>query len=97
MVDTCNYLISYAIYIITTQERSFLLKNFEELYNAYYRDIFRFLYKLSGYNESLAEELTQETYYHVYISIAGFKENCNIKTWLFQIAKNRYFLGLRNF
>lgn len=71
------------------------MKSFDELYLLYYKDVFRFLFKLCGYNQDTAEELTQETFYHAYIGITKFRAECNIKTWLFQIAKNRYFMYLR--
>lgn len=71
------------------------MKQFDELYTLYRMDVYRFLYKLCGENGDLAEELTQETFYHAYIGITKFKGECHIKTWLLQIAKNRYFLYLR--
>lgn len=71
------------------------MKQFEELYSQYRDDVYRFLYKLCGDNGDLAEELTQETFYHAYIGITGFKGECHVRTWLFQIAKNRYLQSLR--
>ena len=71
------------------------MKQFDKLYRDYSEDVYRFLYKLCGNNRDIAEELTQETFFHAYIGISKFKGECNIKTWLFQIAKNRYFLFLR--
>lgn len=66
------------------------MKSFDELYLLYYKDVFRFLFKLCGYNQDIAEELTQETFFHAYLGITKFRTECNVKTWLFQIAKNRY-------
>lgn len=71
------------------------MKSFEELYVTYHNDVYRFLLKLCAYNQNLAEELTQETFYHAYLGITKFRADSSIKTWLFQIAKNRYFLFLR--
>lgn len=71
------------------------MKLFDELYENYFKDVYRFLYKLCGNNRDIAEELTQETFFHAYIGITKFRGECNIKTWLFGIAKNRYFLFLR--
>ena len=71
------------------------MKQFDKLYEDYSEDVYRFLYKLCGSNRDIAEELTQETFFHAYIGIAKFRGECNVKTWLFQIAKNRYFLFLR--
>jgi RNA polymerase sigma-70 factor (ECF subfamily) len=69
--------------------------SFDELYQNYNKDIFRFLYKLCGYDRVLAEDLMQETFLHAYLGITNFKALCSVKTWLMQIAKNRYFLFLR--
>ncbi|MBQ4599950.1 MAG: RNA polymerase sigma factor [Clostridia bacterium] len=71
------------------------MKQFDTLYRCYYADVYRFLRKLCGYNSDLAEELTQETFYHAYLGITRFRGDCHVKTWLLQIAKNRYFLHLR--
>ncbi|MEG2051665.1 MAG: sigma factor, partial [Oscillospiraceae bacterium] len=68
---------------------------FNELYLIYNKDVFYFLYKLSGYNQAVSEELTQETFYQAFLEITKFRAECDIKTWLFQIAKNRYFMFLR--
>ena len=39
-------------------------------------------------NESLAEELTSETFYQAYLHIGQFRGDSKIETWLCQIAKN---------
>ena len=71
------------------------MKQFDELYGCYSAAVYRFLLQLCGYNSDLAEELTQETFYHAYLGITRFRGDCHVKTWLLQIAKNRYFLHLR--
>jgi RNA polymerase sigma-70 factor (ECF subfamily) len=48
-----------------------------------------------NYNKSLAEELTQETFYQVFISLHRFKGKSDIKTWMCQIAKNVCFKYFR--
>ena len=63
------------------------MQELEQLYADYNKDIYNFLLKISGYNSTLAEELTQETFYQAFISIAKFQGRCQIKTWLCQIAK----------
>jgi RNA polymerase sigma factor (sigma-70 family) len=42
-------------------------------------------------NESIAEEITQETFFKALRSIDTFKGQCKINVWLCQIAKNTYF------
>jgi len=71
------------------------VQEFDVVYQKYHDDIYRFLMKLTVYNSYLAEELTQETFYRVYLSIGSFKGKCHIKTWICQMAKNIYYLYLR--
>ncbi len=71
------------------------IQEFDELYEKYHDDIYRFLMKLTNYNTDLAEELTQETFYRVYLGIGRFKGQCHIKTWICGVAKNIYYLYLR--
>lgn len=61
---------------------------FQQLYETYYMDIFRFLLKWTDGNEILAEELTQETFFQVFLSLHRYRGDCKIKTWICQIAKN---------
>lgn len=71
------------------------MQSFNQLYIDYYKDVFHFLLKLSGYQYVLAEELTQETFYQAITSFAKFKGQCMVKTWLYQIAKNVFYQYLR--
>jgi len=66
------------------------VKELEETYAVYFNDIYRFLYRLCG-EEHLAEDLTSETFFKVMQSLDSFKGESDVKTWLFQIAKNTYF------
>lgn len=52
--------------------------------------VFRFLMKLCG-DVTLAEELTQETFFRAYMNISGLRDEQKISAWLCQIAKNTYF------
>ena len=71
------------------------MDSFEDIYVNYHDDVFRFLYKLCGRDYDLSDELTEDTFYHAYLNIARFKGECHVKTWLLQIAKNRFFLYLK--
>lgn len=71
------------------------MQSFNQLYTDYHRDVFHFLLRLSGYEAGLAEELTQEAFYQAIKSFARFKGQCQVKTWLFQIAKNVFYQYLR--
>lgn len=71
------------------------MSQFEELYNEYWQDVFKFLFRLTGYQQELAKELAQETFYQAMQSFHRYRGECHIKTWLCQIAKNLYFNTVR--
>lgn len=62
----------------------------EELYNNYFHEIFLYLRSITR-SEQLAEELTQETFFKAMKSLDKFKGDCDVRTWLCQIAKNSYY------
>lgn len=66
----------------------------EDVYNNYFKDVYFFIYSLSK-DKYIAEDLTSETFLKAIKSIDGFQGNCDIKTWLFQIAKNSYYSYIR--
>lgn len=66
----------------------------EKIYRDYFYDIFRFLLALSE-NESLSEELTQETFVKVLKNIDQFDGRKDIRAWLFTIARNTYYRHCR--
>ncbi len=66
------------------------MKDFEEIYQTYQLDVWRFLLCLTGYEQLTAEELTQETFYQAFLSLPRFRGECQLRTWLFQIARNVY-------
>lgn len=66
----------------------------EEIYNNYFKDVYFFIYSLSK-DKHIAEDLTSETFLKAVKSIESFRGNCDIKVWLFQIAKNSYYSYIR--
>lgn len=66
----------------------------EIIYRKYFRDVFLYIRALSG-NESLAEEITQETFIKAMNNIEKFDGRKDIRAWLFVIAKNTYFRHCR--
>lgn len=66
------------------------MTEFEELYSRYFRDVYRYAYRLCR-SESEAEELTQETFFRALKSIDRFHGECRVYVWLCQIAKNLWF------
>ena len=67
---------------------------FEKIYIRYFNDVFLFLKKLSK-DESIAEEITSETFFKAMRSIDAFRGDTDIRVWLCQIAKNCYFSHLK--
>ena len=63
--------------------------DFEEVYNLYFKDVYRFALSLCR-NESIAEEITQETFYKALEKLGSFNGKCKVSVWLCQIAKNTY-------
>ncbi|MFY9214517.1 MAG: RNA polymerase sigma factor [Tissierellaceae bacterium] len=66
----------------------------EEIYKKYFKDVYLFIYSISK-DRHIAEDMTSETFLKAMKSIDDFKGNCDIKVWLFQIAKNSYYSYLR--
>lgn len=66
------------------------MQDFEKVFQTHNRFVFRFLMKLCG-DGSLAEELTQETFFRAYMNLSGLRDEEKISSWLCQIAKNTYF------
>lgn len=64
--------------------------NIETIYHLYFRDVYRYLLSLC-HDESIAEEITQETFFKAMQNIHRFKGECKIQVWLCQIGKNAYF------
>lgn len=60
---------------------------FKDIYEAYHKDLFQFLYYLVK-NKELSEDLIQEVYIRVLKSYDKFEGKSSLKTWLFSIARN---------
>lgn len=69
-------------------------KLLEELFSAYYQDVYRYLYSLC-HDASLAEDLASEVFVEVVKSVALFRGESDIRTWIFSIARHRWFRYLR--
>ncbi|MBR3447343.1 MAG: sigma-70 family RNA polymerase sigma factor [Oscillospiraceae bacterium] len=66
------------------------MNDFDAVYREYYDDVYRFLRGLSA-NETLAEELTQETFFRAFRSIKDYRGESELRVWLCSIARNLYF------
>ena len=65
------------------------MTDFQEVYNLYFRDVYRYALSLCR-NESVAEEITQETFFKALAKLDSFDGRCKVSVWLCQIAKNTY-------
>lgn len=65
------------------------VEDFQEVYELYFRDVYRYALSLCR-NESIAEEVTQETFYKALAKLDSFDGKCKVSVWLCQIAKNTY-------
>lgn len=66
------------------------MTEFEKLFNDNRMFIFKYLIKLCG-EASLAEELTQETFYRAYMNYASLRNKEKASVWLCTIARNTYY------
>lgn len=64
------------------------MQSMEDIYQKYARTVYKYLLSKT-HNEDIAEELTQETFYHAIRNINRFDSSCKISTWLCAIAKNQ--------
>lgn len=69
-------------------------KLLNQIFRDYYNDVYRYLYSLS-HDAALSEELTSEVFLSVIVSLGRFRGESDIKTWLFSIARHKYFSYLR--
>ena len=68
---------------------------FEELYNTYFKDVYRYVLRLSG-DAHVAEEVTSDTFFKALKAIHKFRGDCDVRVWLCQIAKNCYYTFLKD-
>lgn len=68
--------------------------DFENIYRAYFQDVYRYIWRLSG-DAHTAEEVTSETFFRALRAIDDFRGECELRVWLCQIAKNCYYTYLK--
>ena len=64
------------------------------LYQKYKNDVYSYLISLT-HNKSLSEDLTSETFLGAIKTLPKYKGEANIKTWLFSIARFKWYEHLR--
>lgn len=70
------------------------MESMEEIYRQYALPVYKFLCSITR-STSLAEELTQETFYQAVRSIERYNGECTLLVWLCQIARHRYYDHLK--
>lgn len=68
--------------------------SFHELYSKYAKDVFKFVFWLSG-NVQDTEDITSETFTKIWLSKIDIKTK-TVKAYLFTIARNLYLQKIRN-
>jgi RNA polymerase sigma factor, sigma-70 family len=66
------------------------MPEFGKIYSEYFDDVYKYVYSLC-HNSSVAEEVTQDSFFKALKSIDSYKGECKLRVWLCQIAKNTYF------
>lgn len=67
--------------------------NFNELYDLYANEVYKFAYWLSG-DRFIAEDITSETFVRVWVRFSTIRTE-TLKAYLFTIARNLYLKKLR--
>ena len=70
------------------------MADFEHLFSENYDFIYKYLTKLCK-DPTLAEELTQETFFRAYMNLGKLHNQERIAAWLCQIAKNSFYTWYR--
>ena len=68
--------------------------NIEELYRTYFDIVYRYIRSISQ-DGSLAEDVTQETFFKALKKADQFRGDCDLRVWLCQIAKNTLYDHLK--
>lgn len=67
----------------------------QKIYHEYKEVVYKYLCSLCK-NQSLAEDLTSEVFLSAIKSILRFRGECSIKTWLFSIARHKWYEHIRS-
>ena len=66
------------------------MEDFDKIYADYYSEVYKFVLTLCQ-NPTLAEEITQESFFKALKNIDSFNGNCKLSTWLCKIARNTFY------
>ncbi|HHZ14046.1 MAG: RNA polymerase sigma factor [Caldicoprobacterales bacterium] len=70
------------------------MSHIKDIYARYKQDVYIYLVSLT-HDPILSEDLVSETFLAAIQSLHNFKGNSDIKTWLFSIARNKWYGYLR--
>ena len=70
------------------------MTEFESIYRQYFSDVELYLRAICR-DEHLAEELTEQVFFQALKALPQFRGDCDIRTWLCAMARNRYLSHLR--
>lgn len=62
----------------------------ESIYQEYFSTVYCYMLSLSK-DPTVAEEITQDTFFKAMKKLDEFRGDCAVQTWLCQIAKNAYY------
>ena len=65
------------------------MEDFVAIYVQHFDGVYKYVFSLCR-NETMAEEITQETFYRAMEHIDKFEGKCKLYVWLCQIAKNTF-------
>ena len=68
--------------------------DFEQIYKSYFTEVYYYMRSICR-DESVCEEIAQETFFKALKKIDSFDGKSDIRAWLFTIAKNTYLSTLR--
>jgi len=68
---------------------------FDEVYIQHFKYVYKYVLSLCR-NETVAEDITQETFLKAFENIDSFNGKSKMQVWLCQIAKNTYFTYCKN-
>lgn len=70
-------------------------RQFDAIYKANYQKVIRICMGYVNGNKALASDIAQEVFVKVWKSLAGFREEAAISTWIYRITVNTCLLELR--
>lgn len=64
-------------------------KRFITIYQAYIDEIYQFIFARSGFEPTIAEDITQDIFIDVLNGLDRFRGLCSERTWIYKIARNK--------